>query len=146
MGLRSFIGKMFGTDKAVDNLIDQTGNALDKLFYTKEEKAEAHAQDISEARKMVIEWMKNTQGQNIARRLIALIVTGIWAVEHIVASTLSVIAVWVTNSENFVKSSQVIAEYADSITGAMMLVLSFYFAAPYAGDIIKGALERFGKR
>jgi len=32
------------------------------------------------------------------------------------------------------------------MTGAVMLILSFYFAAPYMGDVVKGALDRFGKK
>jgi hypothetical protein len=76
LGIGSVIGKLFGTDKAAVSAVDGLKNGLDKLIYTKEEIAEDAAADVSEARKMFIEWMRTTSGQNLARRLIALIVTG----------------------------------------------------------------------
>jgi hypothetical protein len=48
------VGKIFGTDKAVNKIIDQTANAIDKLVYTEEEKAIDKSKNISEARSMVI--------------------------------------------------------------------------------------------
>ena len=36
----SFFGRMFGSDKAMDTLVDRTSSAIDKLVYTKEEQAE----------------------------------------------------------------------------------------------------------
>ena len=68
----SFWGKLFGSEKALDGVVSGVTDGLDKLIYTDEERADAAATDRSEARKMVVQWMTATQGQNLARRLISL--------------------------------------------------------------------------
>ena len=141
----STIGKIFGTDKAVSSLIDNTSSALDKLVYTKEEQAEDKAKATSEARGMVISWMQATSGQNLARRVIALVVTGLWTLNYVCINILSIVAVWVEDPEKLLASAKVISENCDQVTSAMMLVLAFYFSAPFMGDIAKGALSRFKK-
>ena len=139
------IGKMFGTDKAAASLIDHTAGALDKLVYTDEEKAEDKAKSRTEARTMVIKWMQATSGQNLARRLIALVVTVIWAVQYVAVVLLSVSAVWVENSAKLTDSASVIGDYAVKTNTAFMLILGFYFAAPHMGEISRKALDRMSK-
>lgn len=142
----NFFGKMLGTDRAVEGVISNASKALDKLVYTSEEKAEDRARDVSEARKMIIEWMRNTQGQNLARRLIALAVTFVWLLQYIIAQVMSVASVWVENPNQYTQSAQIIGDYAEAMIGAMMLILGFYFAAPHLGDLVKGAMAKFTKR
>ena len=144
--LASIGARLFGTEKATEKLIDNTVSLFDKIAYTSEEKAEDAAKDRSEARKMIVEWMKATSGQNLSRRFIALFVTGIWGTEHMIAMILSAISPWfkTATSANLLKSSELIGQYANTTNGAMMLVLAFYFAAPHMGSIVKGAMERFG--
>lgn len=139
----SFFGKVFGSDKAISSVIDNTSNALDKLVYTSEEKAEDNAKSVTEARNMVIAWMDSTKGQNLARRLIALVVTFVWIFQYIVMCSLSVVAVWVDQPEKFHESAKVIGDNAQSMNAAMMLILAFYFSAPYMGTIAKSALNKF---
>ena len=93
-GIASFVGKLFGTDKAITSIIDHSSSAIDKLVYTSEEKADAAAADRTEFRRMIVDWMSNTQGQNLARRLIALTVTTVWIFQYISMMTLSIIGVW----------------------------------------------------
>ena len=138
------VGKIFGTDKAVETVINQASSAMDKLVYTSEEKAEDKARAVTEARTMVIEWLKVTSGQNLARRVIALIVTGMWALNYTVINALSLAAVWVEDAEKFRASAEVVSTAAQQVTSAMMLVLAFYFAAPHMGKIADVALKRFG--
>lgn len=142
--ISSAIGRVFGTDKAAESLIDNTANALDKLWYTKEEKAEDRAKSATEARGMVIEWMKATSGQNLARRLIALTVTIVWTTQYVTMMCLSVIGVWLENPDKTIESAKVIGEYAQNMNGAMMLILAFYFAAPHMGSLAQSALNKFG--
>jgi len=153
-GIGAFFGKMFGTEKAVNTIIDQGAKALDVLYYTKEERAQDQAQenrevrttiaqDATEVRSMVVNWMKNTEGQNLARRFISIVVTGTWATEHLAGMLFSSLAVWVQASDKWIQTSKVISDYADKTTGAMMLVLGFYFAAPHLGAIVTGAMDRF---
>jgi hypothetical protein len=141
----SLFGKLFGTEKALAGIVDGATNAIDKLVYTQEERAEDRAKAITEARSMVIAWMASTQGQNLARRLIALIVTLVWITQYLSMMVLSVVAVWVSDPEKFVTSADVIGGYAENMNGAMMLILGFYFAAPYMGDMTKSALNKFSK-
>jgi len=138
-------GKLFGSDQAVASIVDNASSALDKLVYTREEQADDQRKAVSEARAMVINWMNATQGQNLARRLIALIVTFVWVFQYLSMMALSVIAVWVDHPAPFVESSKVIGGYAENMNGAMMLILGFYFSAPYLGDLAKGALNKFSK-
>ena len=85
----SFWGKLFGTEKALNGIVDGVTNGLDALVYTDEEKAADAAADRSEARKMVVGWMAATQGQNLARRLIALSITGTWLGMYLISVLLS---------------------------------------------------------
>lgn len=119
---------------------------MDALVYTDEEKAQAASQERAQARQMVIGWMERTQGQNLARRLIALVVTGIWAVQYVIAMLLDVAGIWITD-ERIMQSAESIRQGGDSVTGAMMLVLGFYFAAPHLDKVVGGAMNRFsGKK
>jgi hypothetical protein len=68
----SFWGKIFGTENAINTTISAVKDGLDALVYTDEEKAGDAAKERTQARSMVVDWMQATQGQNLARRLIAL--------------------------------------------------------------------------
>ena len=145
LGIGTLLGKVFGSDKAVSSMISNVSNGIDALVYTDEEKASDAKQERSEGRKMIVEWMKSTQGQNLARRLIALSVTGIWLLQYVIAIVMNVIAVWVDNPEQWKESAKIINESAQSMNAAMMLILAFYFAAPHMGEIAKVAMKKFGK-
>lgn len=144
----SFWGKLFGTEKALTGIVDGVTNGLDALVYTDEEKAADAAADRSEARKMVVGWMAATQGQNLARRLIALSITGVWLSMYLVSVLCAMVAVF-TNADGVVtaeKVSQVgvIAKSAAmDMNPAVMLILAFYFAAPHMGDIAKAVTGKF---
>lgn len=144
----SFLGRLFGSEKALTTMVKSVSSGLDVLIHTDEEKAQEAMQERSEARKMVIAWMQATQGQNLSRRLIALSITFIWLLQYMASMTLGIISVWVEPlvADKVIKSANVIGDYASSMNGAMMLILGFYFAAPHMGSIAKTALEQFNKR
>ena len=144
----SFWGRLFGSDKATEKLIDNVSNGIDKLWYTDEEKAEDRASARREGQTVMMAWMKNTQGQNLSRRLIALCITFVWLLMFLISAVLNVVAIWQSPeaAELIMASSGVIKESAQDLTSAVMLILSFYFAAPYMGSIAEGALKRFGQR
>ncbi len=139
------VGKMLGTDKAAKSLIDNVSSGLDKLIYTDEEKAGDKALAVTEARQMVIKWLEATSGQNLARRLLALMITIVWLVQYVVMLVMALAGVWLNEVEKFNISADVIGGYAESMKGAVMLILAFYFAAPHMGSIVTGALEKFGQ-
>lgn len=146
----SFWGKLFGTEKALSGIVDGVTNGLDALVYTDEEKANDAAEDRSEARKMVVGWMQATQGQNLARRLIALSITGVWLSMYVLSVLCSIVAVFTNNSgavtsDKLLKVSDIAKSAAMDMNPAVMLILAFYFAAPHMGDIAKAVTSKFTK-
>lgn len=143
----ALFGKMFGTEKALGSIVEGVSNGIDALVYTDEEKANDAAADRSEARKMIIQWMETSKGQNIARRFIALMITGVWLLQFVVAWLMNIIAVFVDgdSSTALTLAAKLTAEAGESMIGAVMLILGFYFAAPHMGGIAKAAIEKFGK-
>ena len=143
----SFLGRLFGTEKSMEKAVDGLVSGLDKLVYTDEEKSEAVAADRSEARKTIIAWMGATQGQNLSRRILALSISSVWLSQYLIAWIMDTAVIWVTDpalAAKITESSNVIGERATQMNGAMMLILGFYFAAPYMGDLVKGAMNKFG--
>jgi hypothetical protein len=142
----STIGKIFGTDKAAESLVNNTVNALDKLVYTKEEQAEDDAKDRQAARVMIINWMAATSGQNLARRLLALMITTVWLGQYIVIVVISSAIPWIENADKYKYKETVVilGGFTEQMNGAVMLILAFYFAAPHMGSIVNGALSKFG--
>ena len=138
-----FFGKLFGSDKALDSVVSGAVRGLDALVYTSEEKADAAAKDRTEARRMVVAWMAATQGQNLARRLIALSITAVWLLQFIIAQALGVVAVWSGTPEKWTESATVMTGGASAMNSAVMLILAFYFAAPHMGDIAKAVTGKF---
>lgn len=139
----SFWGKIFGTEKALTGIVDGVTNGLDALVYTDEEKASDAAKERSEARLMVVKWMESTKGQNLARRLIALSITAVWILMYLIKSAVALVSVWVDNPEMWIETAKVVGDSAESMNGAMMLILAFYFAAPHMGDIARAAMNKF---
>lgn len=142
------VGKVFGTDKAVASVVDNVAAGLDKLVYTKEEEAEDRAKAVTEGRQMLVDWMRATQGQNLARRIIALSVTGVWLLQYLLAWVMDIVAVFVSGEAQarLIEASTMTDQRANSMVGAVMLVLGFYFAAPHMGNIAESALAMFGRK
>jgi hypothetical protein len=140
-----FFGKLFGSEKALEGIVNGVTDGLDKLAYTSEEKAEDAAKERTEARKMVVEWMGATKGQNLSRRLIALSITSVWLLQYVIAQGLDFSAVFVGGPEKLVEAAKVMRGGAADMSSAVMLILSFYFAAPYMGGIAKAATSMFTK-
>lgn len=140
----SFLGRLFGTEKALNAVVEGVSSGLDKLVFTDEEKAEAAAKERTEARAMVVQWMQATQGQNLARRLIALSITGIWLSQYVFGQMLSLVNVFLDKAEIY-RASDLMRDGANDMNTAVMLILGFYFAAPHMGKIADAALARMAK-
>lgn len=143
----SFWGKVFGTDKAIEGTIDAVRSGLDKLVYTDEEKADAAAAERQQARSMLVQWMEATQGQNLARRIISLAVTGVWLSQYVVAQLAMSIAVFWTDDagEKLKRLAELNLKSADDMAPAAMLILGFYFAAPHLGSFVEMLQGRMKK-
>ena len=143
----SWLGRLFGSEKTTNTLIETASSGLDKMFYTDEEKAEDMAKDRSEARKMVINWLANTQGQNLARRLIALSITFAWLLIKVSGVGVSIAGVWSDlDQDKVAATNEIIHNFSSDMTGAVMLILGFYFASPYMGKIVDTAMGSFARR
>ena len=129
----AILGRLFGTEKALGSMVSAARDGLDALVYTDEEKAGDAAKNRTEARQMVVEWMKSTQGQNLARRMLALSITGVWLLQYVLSQALSVAAIFVQNPEKIVDAADVMISGAEQMNSPVMLILAFYFAAPHMG-------------
>ncbi len=112
MGL---LAKIFGDKDQLDKLTDGAVNGLDKIFFTKEEKAEAN-QKLSE---WYLKYLNATQPQNVARRMIAFIVVGLWALLVL----MGVAVKWINDAY---------AEYIFTVLGEIVMnpflvIVGFYF-------------------
>ena len=140
----SFLGKLFGTDKAGEKLVDGATSAIDKIWYTEEEKAEDAAQAKREAAAVYMKWLESTSGSRLARRMIAFMVTAPWALANFVAMVLRASAPF------FPESAEVINASASSLTSdasenntLVGVVLLFYFGGPAAVDASKGLVQKW---
>lgn len=149
--LSVFAGRIFGTEKALDTVVESTVKGLDALVYTNQERANDSAAERSEARKMVVQWMEATKGQNLARRLIALSITGVWLLMYLLSAFCSMLAIFV-NSEGLVTGekmravSEIAQINAQDMNSAVMLILAFYFAAPHMGNIAEAVIGKSSAR
>lgn len=146
MSIGSVLGRVFGTEKALEATIGGVTKGIDALVYTDEEKAVDAAKDRAAARSMLVGWLETTSGQHIARRMIALSITGVWLMQYIVSWFAMIAAVFVSKEiqGQLNTVSNLTAQHADGMTGAVMLILSFYFAAPHMDKIVGAAMSRFG--
>lgn len=143
----SFWGKLFGTDEAIKSTIGAVKDGIDALVYTEEEKAVDAAKERSEARSMLVGWMEATQGQNLARRLISLAITGVWLLQYIIAQIASSIAIfWTSSAKDLNQLAKLQMESANDMSPAVMLILAFYFAAPHMGDFAKAVISGFERK
>lgn len=142
--MAGIFGRIFGSDAAISATISSVTKGLDALVYTDEEKAGDAAKERTEARQMVVGWMKATQGQNLSRRFLALSITGVWLSQYVGAMLLNLASVWVNDPSKLTESAQVIGNASQQMNGAVMLILAFYFSAPFMGKIANSALSKFG--
>lgn len=139
-------GKIFGSDKAIESGLGILERAGDAMFYTDEEKAQAAERIARRKDDLLVQWMESTKGQNLARRLLAVMITIVWLLMYIASFVVDVVSVWVSQETSALldQTSMRVGEYASQMNGAMMLILAFYFAAPHMGKIVDGALSKFG--
>ena len=139
------IKRIFGSPDILKESIGIIRDTGDALYYTEEEKAQDKARRAQQIDKLTIDWMESTKGQNLARRLMAFSITIVWLAMYVLSFVVDVLAVWVSKdkAELLVETSNAMGLYADQMTGAMMLILGFYFAAPHLSSIVDSAMIKF---
>lgn len=115
--MKKIIGAIFGSAKNTETVVNGAVAGLDKMFFTKEEKAE-HQAKMSE---WFLKYLEATQPQNLARRLIALIIVTLWA--------LLVVAAVASYPLDPAFSTFVFDTLADVVMNPFLMVMGFYFAA-----------------
>lgn len=157
----SIWGKIFGTEKHVTQGLGIIERAGDALFYTDEEKVADRNNKAQQIRQFITDWMETTKGQNIARRTLAVGITAVWLGMYLVSTVMGAVAPWVDSTLPVNELGQIIEgsmstyqklkaseisldNKADRMSGAVMLILAFYFAAPHMDKIVVGAMEKFG--
>ena len=107
--MKKILGAIFGSSKNTETVLA----GIDKAFFTKEEKSD-----------YFLEYLGATQPQNLARRLIAVIVVLLWA-----ALILLAIAVqpWMPSW-----SDRIFFILQDVVNTPFSIIIGFYFAAHLA--------------
>lgn len=127
--MRKLFAAIFGSSKNTETIVDGAVNGLDKMFFTDEEKSEASAKMAE----WYLRYLAATEPQNLARRLIALVIVILWALLII----LGVVAYWI--DETF--SLFVFDVLRDIVMNPFLTVLGFYFAAHVVRAWVGGKKE-----
>ena len=109
------LSSVFGDSDNANKLVDGAISAGDKLFFTKEEKADANAK-VGE---WYLKYLNATQPQNVARRMIAFIVVVLWAALVIFGVAIR----WAS----YEMSDFVFKVIADLVLNPFLMIMGFYF-------------------
>lgn len=115
--MSNIFGAIFGSRKNTETVVDGAVNGLDKMFFTKEEQAE-HALKAGD---WFLRYLEATQPQNLARRLIAVIIVLLWAILIVAGVSLYKI------DPGY--SDYIFNILADVVMNPFLMVMGFYFAA-----------------
>lgn len=151
-----FLGRLFGSDKASEAVVEGISQGIDKLIYTDEEKADAVAEARREGYRVYMAWLESTTGSRVARRLIALIAVGLWALEQLVAQAFAVAGIFsdpgkINQSGEYIagpadrlaQASDQLFQHAQANNELVGVVLLFYFGGPVAIEGVKGLVNRW---
>jgi hypothetical protein len=69
----------------------------------------------------------------------------VWVLMYIGAAGMSIASVWVDNPEQYLLASEYLANYAEPMSGIVMVVIGFYFAATHLDKITDVAMSKFSK-
>ncbi len=120
-------GWLFGESSSAKKTVDAVINTGDALFYTEEEKA----QDSKLYRDWYLKYLEATQPQNVARRLIAIVITGLWAVLVFVGAFAQALGQLET-------AEYIFKTLNDNVNMPFMIVIGFYFAKNIMANYKKG--------
>ncbi|MGB0662782.1 MAG: hypothetical protein ACPGMR_03225 [Pontibacterium sp.] len=118
-----FFSRMFSGDNSAAKAIDMVRDAGDALVFTEEEKQAANQKVLD----WVLAYMQATNGQNIARRFIALVVVLVWALMAITIGVLAVIAGYADSEGALAASKNLMEVMRELALEPINIVLAFYF-------------------
>jgi len=114
----SLFGWLFGAPKAAEKVLDGVMNAADKLVFTDEERAEMAAK----TREWFLKYLEASKPQNVARRLIAIVVSGAW-----VACIAIALVAKALGSDAY--AAYALKVLSDVVLTPFSIIIGFYFAA-----------------
>ena len=115
--MRKIIGAIFGSSKNTETIVNGAVKGLDSMFFTKEEQAEYRQKGAE----WFLEYLKATQPQNLARRLIALMVVFLWSILILLGVG---VRPWADEYATYI--FQILA---DVVMTPFLMIMGFYFAA-----------------
>lgn len=138
----SLIARLFGSPKAIETMASGIVGGLDKMKFTQEERAEVNLQ----LGKSVVNWVETSKGQNLSRRLIAVMVSAVWVLGVVLSLIFAVIIPFVSHetAETFnIALAGIKSVFGDfGVSGVFMMVVGFYFAAPHIDKFAGVALKK----
>lgn len=123
----NIFGAIFGSKKNTENIVSGALGGIDKLFFTKEERAEASAK----SGEFFLRYLEASKPQNIARRFIAVIVVLLWALLIV----FGIVIRWAS----YEMSDFVFKVLNDLVHQPLMLIMGFYFLAHVVRNFKKGS-------
>jgi hypothetical protein len=141
----SIWGRIFGADEVIEKTIDTVGRVVDEAFYTKQEQAEKAAEARREGQQFMLTWLEATSPSRLARRVLAFMFTGVFLALMIVATGLSIAAVWLTSvADELNQSAALIDARLHLLENPITWILGFYFAPQLLEQAGKGFKSLFG--
>jgi hypothetical protein len=140
------VSKLFGSSKSGEKLIEGAMSGIDKIWYTDEEKAD----DIQAAKRNVMtvytKWLESTSSSRIARRVLAIGVFSMWALEHTTALGFRAASTFtndtgVITAAKFQEVALMLSNSADEMQPLVAFVFAFYFGGPVLVDASAGLLK-----
>lgn len=123
----SIWASIFGSSENTGKIIDGATSGLDKIVFTKEERADAN-QKLSD---WYLKYLQSTQPQNLARRLIAMVIVWTWWLLVVFGVICRGIELWIFDTVpegvEYVYSEYVFKVLTDVVMRPFSIVISFYF-------------------
>lgn len=124
--MKKILSAIFGSSKNTETIVDGAVAGMDKMFFTKEEKAEANLK-VSE---WFLRYLEATQPQNLSRRFIAVVVVLLWAL---------LVLIGVAAYPFDLAFSQFIFDVLkDVVMNPFLIIMGFYFAA----HVVRSAMSK----
>ncbi len=122
----NILKRIFGSPEDATTIIKGATSGLDHMFFSKEERAEASAK----LGDFYLKYLESTQGQNLARRFIAVLVTGLWVLLIVCGALL-----WKIDAAY---SEFIFKILADIVMVPFSIIVGFYFLTHTARAFRKG--------
>lgn len=126
--MRKLLAAIFGSSKNTETIVDGAVAGLDKIVFTQEERSDANLK-MSE---WYLRYLQATEPQNLARRLIAILIVCLWGLLVLIGAAARGVEVAfnIAGEDSF--SLFVFQILADIVNAPFLMVMGFYFAAHLA--------------